>query len=102
MEWVWKAVGLFISVLLTIIGFFVRHSFNKFDAKLEALDEKVDSLAVRKANHEDLAMHRAEDTQRFESLQMRFREDIKDVHKKIEDGQKETNRRLDTIIDRLK
>ena len=101
MEWVWKIIGGLIALLLTVIGFFLRHSFSKFDTKLDNLDEKVNLLALQKANRDDLMQHRTEDTQRFESLQMRFREDIKDVHKKIEDGQKETNRRLDTILDKL-
>lgn len=85
------------GVVVTLIGVLwgvVNKRHEAANARIEALDARIDALAIGK-------MDREEADKRIEVLAQKTREDIINLHSKIDAGQKETRDRLDRILERL-
>lgn len=87
----WKDIAQYVWVLfVTVFGFMLKAGSNK----LNALDKD-------KLDKHDYEIDRHEFRDDMRQLSIRVREDVKDLHKKIESGQKENREQLGKILDKL-
>lgn len=101
-----KIVTAVIGLLLTIIGFFIKGR----DQKLKEVVDQMNLLALQKVDKDVLESHEREQSHKFELLQSKLRDDVINLHEKIEVGnrdlnqkidinQRDTNNRLDRILE---